>query len=200
MHPFTNFIFLAVDAECYSRPSPPDEGGPPSRNTRANANARAPSPPPLLDPSDFTILICTDAPDFYQLDSTTSPTLQTLRLPLDAALGPRCSLAQTIKTLTMTPSEALAVHEANLPGGEEAEADVKTLSQMPPALFWPLEPYSADPKEQVYGIATIEESRILRRRGLAEGEAVGWVVGKGPPEAEAEADDGDDEGGKEKEG
>lgn len=91
----------------------------------------------------------------------------------------------------------MASHEVELRGAEEGgdpEADIVTLRQMPPALFWPLEPYSMDMEEQEYSVATIEQSRILRRRGLETGEAVGWVVGKGPPERNDEGEDESSQG------
>ncbi|KAL9588130.1 MAG: hypothetical protein Q9203_003056 [Teloschistes exilis] len=128
-HPFTHFTFLAVDAECFRRSSSESESS-----------------------SSYTILLCSDAPDFHE--SGDRARLKTLRLPISAALKE----LDSVEFLTMTPSEVYkSVFE---------EVNPQVLRVHPPAWFFPKEPLVDNPSEQVYRRATPAEARLRKQQGL----------------------------------
>ncbi|KAL8689998.1 MAG: hypothetical protein Q9218_004461 [Villophora microphyllina] len=127
-HPFTHFTFLAVDAECF-RPSSSDS-----------------------KKSSYTILLCSDAPDFHESDD--SVRLKTLRLPIPAALED----LDMVEGLLMTPSEVYK--------GVFEEVNPEVLRIQPPAWFFPKEPIVDYPSEQVYRRSTPAEARFRKKQGL----------------------------------
>ncbi|KAI4144556.1 MAG: hypothetical protein L6R39_004128 [Caloplaca ligustica] len=145
-HPFAHFTFLAVDDQCIRPSSPlPESAGSPSDTG-----------------SSFTILLCTDAPDFHESD--TEPRLKTLRLPIAAAF----TEIEKIEELFITPSELYrSVFESG---------DFNILKLIPPARFFPVPPFTND-DDQEYRLASPVEMRQRKKQGLRIGEQSQWGPG-----------------------
>lgn len=137
-HSFTHFTFLAVDEEC----------------VRPSGSLRIPKIPdgsPYRTDSIYSILLCSDAPDFNESDA--QPRLKKLRLPIAAAL----EHLDAVEELTMAPREVYtAVYE-------DPDADVVRL--LPPAKMIPIPPYT-NSEDQEYKVGTPAESRIRKHQGL----------------------------------
>ncbi|KAL8929869.1 MAG: hypothetical protein Q9208_001013 [Pyrenodesmia sp. 3 TL-2023] len=139
-HSLAHFTFLAVDAQCVRPSSSPPEPVEPRYRTGSN----------------FTILVCTDAPDFYESDD--EPRLKTLRLPIAAAF----QHLEQIDELVITPSELYTRIFEN----EHAN----TLRLMPPACLYPIPPYTDDEDEQEYKLGSFAQMRERKKQGLRLGE------------------------------
>ncbi|KAL8871539.1 MAG: hypothetical protein Q9174_002652 [Haloplaca sp. 1 TL-2023] len=139
-HAFTHFTFLAVDEECFNPSSPLPE---------LPAGSR-------YDPDyKYTILVCTDAPDFNEGDS--EPKLKVLRLPLDAA----GRYLETLEQLNVAPSEVQRlVYE---------DPNARWLKMNPMPILRPIEPYT-NPHDQEYQLATPAEARKNKKAGIRSGE------------------------------
>ncbi|KAL8717226.1 MAG: hypothetical protein Q9225_005511 [Loekoesia sp. 1 TL-2023] len=149
LHPFTHFTFLAVDAECVQ----------PSESLRI---PEIPDGSPYRTDSIYTILLCSDAPDFNESDA--QPRLKQLRLPIAAAL----EHLNAVEQLTMAPREVYtAVYE-------DPEADVIKL--LPPAKMIPIPPYT-NSQDQEYKVGTPAESRIRKHQGLRIAQEAGSGLG-----------------------
>ncbi|KAL8937419.1 MAG: hypothetical protein Q9216_004430 [Gyalolechia sp. 2 TL-2023] len=148
-HPFTHFTFLAVDTECI-QPS-------------ATSNMpEIPDGSPYRTDSDYTILLCSDAPDFHESDA--QPRLKTLRLPIAAAL----EHLDSVEELTMAPREVYtSVYE-------DQDADVVKL--LPPAKMIPIPPF-VNSEDQEYKVGTPIETRMRKRQGLRIAEEAEWGSG-----------------------
>ncbi len=139
-HHFTDFTFFVVDSECFSSPR-----------------------------SDYTILLCSDGPDFDE--SETETRLKIIELPVADAL----ETAVPVELLQETPSEA------GVAPPQDPNLDKIIVKVMPFPTFIPLEPYTND-EDQEYRIATPAEARSRKKEGLAAAMAAGWVLGKGTPD------------------
>lgn len=153
IHHFTHFTFLVVDSECFQ---------PSSSSTESPTISQSPQH------LNYTILLCSDAPDFHE--SETELRLKTVRLPLADEL----TSINTVEQLVMTPSE---VHKSFL---QDSDLDFLVVRLLPFPRFIPVEPFSND-EHQLYRPATPAEAFSRKREGMMIAEAVGWIMGRGPP-------------------
>lgn len=119
---------------------------------------------PLLEPlqprdspdSEFTVLVCSDAPDFYEGDS--EPRLKTLRLPIATAFH----YLDAIDQLTITPSEIYTLVF------EDQYTNILRMRPLP--CLTPIPPYTDDLDEQLYKLGSFAEMRERKKQGLRLGE------------------------------
>ncbi len=136
----THFTFLAVDAQCVQPPSTLPE----PLGHRDSPNSK------------FTILVCTDAPDFYEGDNEVR--LKTLRLPL----APAFHYLDSIDQFTIAPSEVYTLTFEN------QHANILRMRPLP--CLTPIPPFTDDLDEQVYKLGSFAEMRERRKIGLRLGE------------------------------
>ncbi|KAL8726554.1 MAG: hypothetical protein Q9181_006008 [Wetmoreana brouardii] len=149
-HPFTHFTFLAVDSECSRPPLPQPQLAPGS---------------PYDSDSGYTILLCTDAPDFYE--DATDVRLKTLRLPIPAAIR----YLDMVEQLLITPSEVQKLVF------EDTKA--RFLHMLPIPILIPIEPIASNPRDQEYKIGTASEERANKAKGIRVGLASAGAPGGG---------------------
>ncbi|KAL8753165.1 MAG: hypothetical protein Q9184_005498, partial [Pyrenodesmia sp. 2 TL-2023] len=133
-HSLAHFTFLAVDAQCVWPSSPPPEPLESRYSTGSN----------------FTVLVCTDAPDFHEGDN--EPRLKTLRLPIAAAF----QRLEQLDELVITASEMYTRTFEN--------QDAMNLRLMPPACLYPIPPYTDDLDEQVYKLGSYAQMRERKKQ------------------------------------
>lgn len=121
--------------------------------------------------SPYTILVCSDAPDFHE--SETETRLKVLRLPLADAPAHW----ESVEFLLETPSEA------GIAPPQDSDVAMPVVKVLPFPNWIPVEPYTND-RYQEYRIGTPAEARLKKKDGLAVAMAAGWELGKGPPDLE----------------
>lgn len=136
LHSFTHFTFLAVDVECVQPTSP---------------LPAIPEGSPWRTDSSYTILVCSDAPDWHE--NGTQARLKTQRLPMAAAM----EFLDGLEDLTVTPSE---VHSCVF---DNPNAPVLKLFPPPPLL--PTPPFTMD-EDQEYKPGSPAEMRQYKSNGL----------------------------------
>lgn len=142
LHHFTDFTFAAIDSKCFGK-----------------------------SPAEYTILICSDAPDFQEAKSEVR--LKTTRVPLSEAL----TSLLTIETLTKTPKEV------QISPPPDSDLDIVIVKTFPPVILMPIEPYTND-EDQKYIASTPAEARVKKREAIMAAEAAGWRIGRGHPGGE----------------
>ena len=117
------------------------------------------------DPSQYTILICSDASDFGE--SETEVRLKVFRYSFK-----NVSLRTwRIDKLLETPSEA---------HGREGDGEFYLVMMDPLPGILRIPPYTMD-EDQEYRAASVLEARVVKRRAIMAVEAAGWVFGVGIP-------------------
>ncbi|KAI4144557.1 MAG: hypothetical protein L6R39_004129 [Caloplaca ligustica] len=133
--PFTHFTFLAVDAECV-RPSEPLRP--------------LPEGTPFPTDSSYSILVCTDAPDWNECGPQAR--MKTLRLPISAVFEHLLGLEE----LTTTPSEIYnCIFDSN----------GTVLKLFPPPTHLPVATFTMD-ENQKYTTGTPAQMRLYKSNGL----------------------------------
>ncbi|KAG8528485.1 uncharacterized protein KY384_007403 [Bacidia gigantensis] len=156
---FCHFVYLLVDQTCL-------------RKDWSAFNPEGTIIPPSLNPEDWTIWLCSDAPDYDETERQV--TLKMLRFPLSGVMNQ----VTVCETLINTPSEASNFAWAEVEKDSETKQSPTGLIMRPPP-FMVYEGLSEDGDSKLYRVASRYEARMNKRRGLMMAEE--WKRQTGEP-------------------